>query len=531
MEQLTALGEVGRALSSTLDLETVLNTIVARANELAGTDACSVYEYDEAVRGVPLPRHRQPRRGDGRGGPSDTDPEAAKASWDGWWSPVSQCRSLTSARNEAYRGPLRDILLRTGTRAVLAIPLLREEHLIGGLTVSRKAPGEFPPETIDLLKTFATQSALAIQNARLFREIEDKSRQLETASKHKSQFLANMSHELRTPLNAILGYTELIADKIYGEVPEKMREVLERVEKSGRHLLGLINDILDLSKIEAGQLTLALDRLLDGRRRAERRGLRRGAGREKKLELAVTVDPDLPLGHGDQRRLTQVVLNLVGNALKFTDAGHVAVRASRADDAFLVAVADTGPGIAPDDQAKIFEEFQQAESASHAGQGRHRARVGHRPPHHRDARGAAVGGVHPGTGVDLLVHRAHHRVVSKRILAVDDQEDNRRILRDLLTSAGYEVIEATTGEEAVALAEAQVPDLILMDIQLPGIDGYEATRRIKANPRLRQIPLIVVTSYALSGDDAKAFSAGADAYVSKPFSPRALLGKVREFLG
>jgi two-component system cell cycle response regulator DivK len=120
--------------------------------------------------------------------------------------------------------------------------------------------------------------------------------------------------------------------------------------------------------------------------------------------------------------------------------------------------------------------------------------------------------------------------MSKRILAVDDQEDNRRILRDLLTSAGYEVIEATTGEDAVTSAETQAPDLILMDIQLPGIDGYEATRRIKANPRLRQIPLIVVTSYALSGDDAKAFSAGANAYVSKPFSPRALLAKVREYL-
>ena len=120
--------------------------------------------------------------------------------------------------------------------------------------------------------------------------------------------------------------------------------------------------------------------------------------------------------------------------------------------------------------------------------------------------------------------------MSRRILAVDDQEDNRRILRDLLTNAGYDVLEAKTGEEAVALAESQVPDLILMDIQLPGIDGYEATRRIKANPQLRGIPLIVVTSYALSGDEAKAFTAGADAYVSKPFSPRALLSKVKEYL-
>ena len=120
--------------------------------------------------------------------------------------------------------------------------------------------------------------------------------------------------------------------------------------------------------------------------------------------------------------------------------------------------------------------------------------------------------------------------MSRRILVIEDQEDNRRIVRDLLTSAGYEMIEAGTGEEGVTLAETQRPDLILMDIQLPGVDGYEATRRIKANPALRQIPIIAVTSYALSGDDAKALEAGCDAYVTKPFSPRALLGKIREYL-
>jgi signal transduction histidine kinase len=368
VEQLTALGEVSRALSSTLDLETVLQTIVARANQLAGTEACSVWEYDEAAEAfhlratdsldeevVVVARRTPVRKGEGILGPMAVSRQ-----------PV-QIPDIAVERS--YRGPLRDILLRSGTRALLAVPLLRDEHLVGGLTVTRKSPGEFPSATIDLLRTFATQSALAIQNARLFREIEDKSRQLETASKHKSQFLANMSHELRTPLNAILGYTELIADKIYGEVPEKMGEVLERVDKSGRHLLGLINDILDLSKIEAGQLTLApsdysmADVVQSVAVSVE------ALAREKKLELAVTVDPDLPLGRGDQRRLTQVVLNLVGNALKFTDTGHVAIRASRADDAFLVEVADTGPGIAPEDQAKIFEEFQQAESATARAKG------------------------------------------------------------------------------------------------------------------------------------------------------------------
>ena len=148
--------------------------------------------------------------------------------------------------------------MRAGFRALLIIPLLGAERIVGALVVRRKRPGEFPKQTIDLLQTFAAQSVLAIQNARLFHEIEDKSRQLEVASQHKSQFLANMSHELRTPLNAILGYTELILDSIYGEMPAKMRGVLERVQKNGKHLLGLINDVLDLSKIEAGQLTLAL---------------------------------------------------------------------------------------------------------------------------------------------------------------------------------------------------------------------------------------------------------------------------------
>jgi signal transduction histidine kinase len=249
-----------------------------------------------------------------------------------------------------------------GTRALLAVPLLRDDRLVGGLTVNKKTPGEFPPETVELLKTFATQSALAINNARLFREIEDKGRQLEIASQHKSQFLANMSHELRTPLNAILGYTELIADGIYGEVPERMGEVLERVDKSGRHLLGLINDILDLSKIEAGQLTLALGPYaMDGV--AQTVATQVGAlAAEKQLGFEVVLPEDLPIGQGDERRLTQVLLNLVGNAIKFTDTGKVVVRVGTSDDAYVVSVTDTGPGIAEADREKIFEEFQQADT-------------------------------------------------------------------------------------------------------------------------------------------------------------------------
>jgi signal transduction histidine kinase len=215
-----------------------------------------------------------------------------------------------------------------------------------------------------LLQTFATQSVLAIENARLFREIEEKGQQLEIASKHKSQFLANMSHELRTPLNAILGYTELILDNIYGDVSAKVRDVLTRLEKSGRHLLGLINDVLDLSKIEAGQLTLSLsDYSMKEVVQTVFTGVESLAA-EKKLALKAMVSPELPLGRGDERRITQVLLNLVGNAIKFTEVGEVRVEVSTADGAFRVAVSDTGPGIAPADQEKIFEEFQQADSSS-----------------------------------------------------------------------------------------------------------------------------------------------------------------------
>jgi signal transduction histidine kinase len=204
---------------------------------------------------------------------------------------------------------------------------------------------------------------IAIENVRLFEEIQEKSRQVEEASKHKSQFLANMSHELRTPLNAILGYTELVLDGIYGEAPDKMRGVLERIQTNGKHLLGLINDVLDLSKIEAGQLVLSLnDYSVKDMMQGVFVAVEPLAG-NKKLNFKLEVPPDLPPARGDERRLSQVLLNLVGNAIKFTDTGEVAMKAAAANGGYTVAVTDTGPGIAEADQAKIFEEFQQSESA------------------------------------------------------------------------------------------------------------------------------------------------------------------------
>ena len=248
-------------------------------------------------------------------------------------------------------------------RTILCVPMLREGVPIGLLDLTRSEVQPFTDKQIELVTTFADQAAIAIENVRLFDEIQDKSRQLEEASQHKSQFLANMSHELRTPLNAILGYTELMADGAYGEPSEKMLGILQRLEANGRHLLGLINDVLDLSKIEAGQLVLELsDYTVQDIAQTVRSTLEPLAA-DKKLGFKVELAPQLPPGRGDGRRLTQVLINLVGNAIKFTDAGEVVIKAEANNGSFHVSVRDTGPGISTADQAKLFQEFQQADNA------------------------------------------------------------------------------------------------------------------------------------------------------------------------
>ena len=362
--ELKALGEVGQAVSSTLDLETVLSTIVARAAQLAGMDGGSIWEYDEsreefhlratdrlpnklveALRAAPI------RKGEGALGRLAMTSE-----------PV-EIRDIADERT--YQSRLRQVTIRSGFRSVLAVPLLRENHLLGALAVNRASTGEFAPEVIELLKTFATQSALAIQNARLFREIEDKSRQLEIASHHKSEFLANMSHELRTPLNAIIGFSEVLAERMFGEINEKQAEYIGDILQSGQHLLSLINDILDLSKIEAGRMELELsdfdlpsaieNALMLVRERAIRRG----------ITLGHTVDDHLGMIHADERKVKQVLLNLLSNALKFTpEGGKIEVQAAVSDGVAEISVTDTGVGIAPEEQEAVFEEFRQVGTAS-----------------------------------------------------------------------------------------------------------------------------------------------------------------------
>jgi signal transduction histidine kinase/putative methionine-R-sulfoxide reductase with GAF domain len=358
--ELKALGEVGQAVSSTLDLQTVLSAIVGHAVQLSGTSGGVIYEFDEAAQEFHL---RASFRMEGeivqalqvtpiRPGQGATGQMATVR------APV-QVPDILEERE--YTGTrVRPMLARLGYRSVLAVPLLREERIMGALTVWRKEAGSFSEEIVNLLQTFATQSALAIQNARLFREIEDKSRQIESANRHKSEFLANMSHELRTPLNAIIGFSEVLQEKLFGELNEKQAEYTDDILTSGRHLLSLINEILDLSKVEAGRMELELIKFdlplaIDNARTFVReRATRHG------ITLDATVDDRLGDIVGDERKVKQILLNLLSNAVKFTpEGGRIGIKARQVDGSVEISVSDTGIGIAPEDQPKIFEEFRQ----------------------------------------------------------------------------------------------------------------------------------------------------------------------------
>jgi signal transduction histidine kinase len=360
VDELKLLSEVGQAVSSTLDLRGVLSTILGRSVALTGADAGAIFRYSRAERAFRLVEA------------AGLDDAFARRVRDLRVAEAETVMTEAAARRTPIqladlaarpRTPLVDASLAAGLHSVLIVPLVGPERILGAMVLQRRAAGEFPPETVRLMQTLAGQSVLAIQNARLYREIAEKSEQLASASAHKSQFLANMSHELRTPLNAILGYAELLADGIYGILPEKAQDVLERVQNNGKHLLALINDVLDLAKIEAGQLTLRLD---DYSLAELVRGVVAATeplAAAKGLNFISTIADGLPMAHGDSRRISQVLLNLVGNAVKFTDAGEVEIAASAANGQFVLTVRDTGPGIAEADQERIFGEFQQIESA------------------------------------------------------------------------------------------------------------------------------------------------------------------------
>jgi len=238
--------------------------------------------------------------------------------------------------------------------------MLWEGKGVGAIFVGRESPGPYSDKDIALLRTFADQAVIAIQNARLFREIQDKSRELEVANKHKSAFLASMSHELRTPLNAIIGFSEALLARFFGELNEKQDDYLKDIYSSGKHLLNLINDVLDLSKVEAGRMELDLSQFDLPSALADAMTLIRERATKHGIALGLDVAPALGTVTGDERKFKQILLNLLSNAVKFTpDGGRVDVSAARVQNDIVIAVKDTGIGIAAADQEAVFEEFRQ----------------------------------------------------------------------------------------------------------------------------------------------------------------------------
>ena len=536
LDQQTATADVLRVISqSPTDVQPVLRAVTTAACRFCGASDALVILRDEAD-SVVAAHEGSLTASVGRRRPISRDNPTGRAMLDSLTihvpdsallDPKEYADALAMAREHNWR-------------AAVAAPMLREGGVACGAIMLRKTePGAFTPRQIELLETFAAQAVIAIENVRLFTEIQEKSHQLEVASQHKSQFLANMSHELRTPLNAIIGYTEMMADGLYGDVGEKAQGVLERVQSNGRHLLGLINDVLDLSKIEAGQLVLTIEDYSVADMVATVHGGHRIAGPRQ--------EPQTRLRRGARpadwhRRCAPPRPRCCStwSAMPSSSPTRAGSRSVPPRPATASSCRSSTP--APASRRPIRRESSTSSSRSTTPARARRAAPGSvcrsraRIVELHGGRITVESEVGKGSTftVSIPVNAAVGQgccPMSKKILVVEDTEDNRQILRDLLGMAGYDMIEAHDGAEGVAMASEHKPDLILMDIQMPVMDGYEATRRIKADPALKSIPMIAVTSYALSGDEDKARAAGCDGYVAKPFSPRQMLAKVREILG
>jgi signal transduction histidine kinase/DNA-binding response OmpR family regulator len=549
VSELQALGEVTHAVNSTLDLETVLSTIVAKAVQLSGTDAGAIYVFSNL---------RQKFRLRATYGMSQELIEAVSRQH-------MDLSEKTIARAAEQRAavqvpdlaavpttPMQDIILKAGYRALLVVPLLRLGRIIGALVVRRRSPGEFAKSTIDLLQTFAAQSVLAIQNARLFSEIEEKSRALEVASQHKSQFLANMSHELRTPLNAIIGLTEMLREE--AESPEfaGFTEPLDRVHRAGKHLLGLINDVLDLSKIEAGKVelheedfdlaVLARDLVVTAQPLADKNDNR------LVLECALGAVPM----HGDQMRLGQVLLNLLSNACKFTENGTVMLRIAESRQGELVgytmSVADSGIGMTPEQLAKIFSEFTQADASTtrrYGGTGLGLAiskrlvemMGGTIAVESTTGEGStfrvwlpATPGAQLPAGTEAetgaSTRTAASRAGAPTVLVIDDDPDARDLMRRFLAREGFDTLTAPDAAEGLRLARQFNPTLITLDVVMPRRDGWAVLRELKADPQLADIPVLMLS---ILDEQEKGFALGAADYLTKPFDRNRLRGALRAY--
>jgi signal transduction histidine kinase/CheY-like chemotaxis protein len=540
VEEMRALGEVTQAVNSTLDLATVLSTIVAKAVQLSGTEAGSIYVTDPETREF----HQRATHGmsdeliaelneQGVGLNENTIAVAAQTR-----APVQ----IADLEQQHPLSPLMRILLRAGYRGLLVVPLLGPDGLIGMLVVRRKEPGEFPKHTVDLLQTFAAQSVLAIQNANLFAEVEEKGRQLELASQHKSQFLANMSHELRTPLNAIIGLTEMMVTNAARFGTDKAAEPLRRVHRAGTHLLGLINQVLDLSKIEAGKLELSPEAVTLAPLVDEVVGTARQLADQNKNRLVVECEENLAPVSVDPMRLRQILLNLLSNACKFTKQGEVALRVRKVVNGgswIELSVADTGIGMTPEQQGKLFEEFTQADSSTARRYGGTGLGLAITRKLARMMGGDVTVTSEPGKGSVFTVRlpasaepaagrqaSAGSAPRSDCVLVIDDDATARELIADQLKTEGIPVVTAAGGVEGLRQAKLLRPAAITLDVMMPDLDGWSVLAALRQDPDVAEIPVIMVT---IVDEHRRGIALGAAGYLSKPIDRERLHQMVARF--
>jgi signal transduction histidine kinase/CheY-like chemotaxis protein len=549
--ELRALGEVSQTVSSTLDLETVLSTIVSKAVQLSGTEAGAIYVFDEPSQEFRLRATY---------GMSEAMIAAlTKPGVEYRESTIAQAaRQRTPVQISDLRegpiSPLHEIIVQAGYRALLAVPLLRPDGIVGALVVRRKEPGQFPKHAVDLLQTFAAQSGVAIRNAELFKEVEEKSRELEVASKHKSQFLANMSHELRTPLNAIIGVTEMLQEDARDLKRDDEIEPLDRVMNAGRHLLALINDILDLSKIEAGRMELHLESfsiapLIEDVVKTIETLAVKNANR-------VVVDCSSTIGtmHADQMRVRQALLNLGSNANKFTERGTITVRAQRetaGDSAWItIAVIDTGIGMTSEQMEKLFQDFSQADSSTtrkYGGTGLGLAisrrfcqmMGGDISVESEPGRGSTFTIRLPAKAEESEAIATPPNAASRQrsavtpgeaplIVVADDDPTVREVVRRYLEREGYSVATADGGREGLRLVRELRPAAITLDLLMPDIDGWTVLAAIKGDPALADTPVILMT---ILDEKNRGYSLGAADYLIKPIDRGKLAQTLRRICG
>jgi len=538
--QLEALGAVGQAESFSLNLTEVLNTIITQAVQLSGADGGSIYEFDqdarefriETVFGTSAETFEALRRT--RIGLDDT--------FLGKAATLGRSLELPDLREEPL-DPYLSVLAEDGWRSLIAVPMLREGRIVGAMVVRRHTAGHVPQEICDLLETFAGQSALALINAKLYRQLERQSAALEVASQHKSEFLASMSHELRTPLNAIIGFSEVLLERMFGELNERQDDYLRDILGSGKHLLELLNDILDLSKIEAGQMVLNRSEFVVSESLEYCLSMVRERALKQRILLSLEVDPQVGLLDADRLRFRQVVLNLLSNAVKFTpEGGRVDVRAFIRDQELVVLVADTGVGVPAEDRERIFDSFQQGTRSSEQVEGTglgltlskrilelHGGRIW---VDSEAGQGSTFGFALPtGSGEPALKPVPQAGIVSSTtsgpapdpgptVVVVEDDRRSFDLLRVYLEAAGARVVSARDGEEGLDTVRRLNPAGVILDILLPGIDGWDVLAQLKADPETAAIPVIVVS---MLDEPGRGFALGAAEYLVKPVGKEQLL--------